>query len=256
MKTKRHQLGQVFLADKNYIRTIFGVCALSDAHIVEIGPGKGAMTEGLLSCAASYVGVEYDRCLCDALKNRYADNPRAQFVQADILRYRLPEAPHQYVVYGNIPYYASAQIIGWLIAQRPFLARAYIVCQSEFAAKLIAEPGSQAYGVLTCHIQAYSVVTQLLAIPRSAFTPIPHVDSMCMCIDFCPGGSRKNGMPICDDEVFVSVLRNAFVSRRKKIKNSSFSLEALSQAGIDPSGRPEVISVGSYIALANYIAQK
>ena len=155
--------------------------------VVEIGPGRGALTEILLTHAARVVAIELDRDLAAGLRVRFADDPRLTILTADVLTVPLAEAANtaDYVVAGNVPYYITTPILFHSL-RMPRPARAVYLVQREVAERVVAAPGTKVYGALSVNVQAVACATIAGAVSAGSFVPPPPVESAILRIDPTP----------------------------------------------------------------------
>jgi 16S rRNA (adenine1518-N6/adenine1519-N6)-dimethyltransferase len=169
------KLGQHFLNNGHILERIAAaVCPVREDLVVEIGPGKGALTEKLLKCAGRVVAIEVDHELVDHLRRRFAGQRRVEIVHADVLQTGLTQwgrAP----VAGNLPYSIASPIIGRTV--RLDVPRAVFLIQKEVAQRLVARPGERAYGYLTVQTALFANVRLLFDVKPGSFAPPPKVDS-------------------------------------------------------------------------------
>ncbi len=249
----KKSLGQHFLIDPHITQKIIDVCDLEPQEtILEIGPGKGILTEPIAGRVKSVIAVETDSFLVEFLQKRLAGLP-VTIIHADVLKYEIPSHRPLKVV-GNLPYYISTPIIEKLITHRRKISFAYITLQREFALRLTALPGSKSYGSLSCFIQFYSDAKILLKIGRFCFFPPPKVESCLVRLRFLPGGR----FVVSDEGFLFSLIQTAFSQRRKKITNALEKIaskgnltEALKELGLSPHARAENLSLEDFVRLAN-----
>ncbi len=248
MRLKK-SLSQVFLTNRAYLEKIAHAIDVDGATVVEIGPGSGRATGYLLQKAKKVYAVDADERMCELLRVKFSD-PRLETVHADILSFTLPGVGEKLVVYGNIPYSLSKKIVEYLITNRAVLKRAYILCQKEFAAKLTAKAGSEAYGFLSCYAQYYARVKKVLDVPRAVFSPPPKVDSVLVELDF----SGALVLTLQEEGRLMELLRLAFGSSRKQIGATLRALqvtpEMLAACGIVGQQRPAEVTLAQYLDLA------
>lgn len=254
--TKR--LGQHYLIDARIINRIIAGCPLSRADtVVEIGAGLGALTEPLAQRAGRVIAVEVDRRVCALLQERMARQPNVTVVHEDILRWSWERNPGAVVV-GAIPYVLTTPIFLRLCEARRDIREAVLLLQQEVAQRLIARPGTKAYGRLSVLSQYCWDVKTLLAVPRSAFFPPPAVDSVCL--RFTPFPRSHGCAP-----VFFELVKAAFGHRRKTLVNCleaaglirRAELEALLRTlHLPPSVRGEALSLEQFAALADAVHKK
>ncbi len=254
-KPKKH-LGQNFLHDPRILNKITDACALSlEETVVEIGPGKGALTR-LLACRVKKMhAVEFDWQLIAALRSEF-EGSHVQIVQADFLTWDLAALPAPVKVIGNIPYFISTPIIEHLIEQRSHVTEAFLTVQKEFGERLAAPPGGKDYGALSCFIQYYADVKILFKIKNTCFTPPPKVDSCFVRLAFRPTPKYRPK----DEILLFKMIRQAFTQRRKTIVNAISPLAdkaklsvVLTGLGLSVQARPETLSIQNYIDIADAI---
>jgi 16S rRNA (adenine1518-N6/adenine1519-N6)-dimethyltransferase len=171
------RLGQHFLVRQSVLERIAeAVCPEPGGTVVEIGPGRGALTSHLLARAERVIALEIDPVLVQYLRAEFRDEPRLTVVEADVLKADLAQRG-PVTVAGNLPYYITSPIIEKTLALGPSLTRAVFLVQKEVAERLTASPGSRDYGYLTVQTQAASAPELLFTVPAGAFRPPPKVDS-------------------------------------------------------------------------------
>jgi 16S rRNA (adenine1518-N6/adenine1519-N6)-dimethyltransferase len=252
----RKSLGQHFLNDRRILARIADALApRDDETVLEIGSGRGALTEILRERASRVVAIEYDRALASLLRERYASDPSVQIVEADVLQTDLGAlAAGPYALVGNIPYYITTPILFHAL-RRPRADRAVYLVQREVAERMSAPPGSKEYGALSVNLQALATVETLFRIPAGAFTPPPTVDSAVVRIS-------PRGDPVVtpeEEQGFRELVQGAFGMRRKQMRRvvrelldpmSAERAEALlAVAGIESEVRPETLSAAQFAAL-------
>jgi 16S rRNA (adenine1518-N6/adenine1519-N6)-dimethyltransferase len=251
------KLGQNFLNDQQAIRRI--VAALGDCSretVVEIGPGRGAVTRALVERAARIVAVELDDALIAHLRAEFPSD-RVTVVHEDILNFDFADLSAKtgrpVAVVGNLPYYITSPILLKLAASHADLDRAVLMMQREVADRVTAAPGSRDYGLLSVTVQLYGPVESLFTLPPGSFSPPPQVHSAVIRWRFAP---RFVALGVNPTE-FLKFVRQAFAQKRKTLANnlraaglSSADLTAaLASAGIDPQIRAEALSIESLAAL-------
>jgi len=244
----RKSLGQHFLNDRRILGRIADALSLEGGEVViEIGPGRGALTELLIERARTVIAIEYDRALAELLRQRYADNERVTIVERDVLEVSFAElAKGPYVVAGNVPYYITTPIIFQGLT-RPRPDRAVYLVQREVAERIVAAPGAREYGALSANVQAVATAELLFRVPRGAFQPPPKVDSAVLRII-----PRSDPAVLPDEEsAFRTFVVGAFGFRRKQMRRVLRELwnldaeradELLTAARVDPEVRPETLS--------------
>ncbi|PYT17731.1 MAG: ribosomal RNA small subunit methyltransferase A [Acidobacteria bacterium] len=214
------RLGQHFLARKSILERIaLAACNEHAPVVIEIGPGKGALTESLLSLAKKVVAIEVDPYLVHYLRQKFRepiDLGRFVLVDGDVLKTDL-SAWGRAVVAGNLPYYITSPILEKTFAMGQAWERSVFMVQAEVAARLAASPGSRAFGYLTVQAQLYSRPEILFTVPRTAFRPPPKVDSAVIRLDPRDAGSD---LGIVDRAAFLRFAAACFRQKRKTLRNN------------------------------------
>lgn len=247
----RRSLGQNFLVDPNLRRRIVEeIAPRPDETILEIGPGRGALTEGLAREAGRLILVELDRALAQRLEERYGDSERVMVLQRDILDLSLAdlvEDPSDLRVVGNIPYNVTTPILFHLLA-RPRPREIVLMVQKEVAERIDAEPGTGEYGALSVGVRAVASVERLLRVSPGAFRPRPRVDSTVIRIrPFSPPP-----LTAPEEEALRTLTRALFQWRRKQLQKilrdhpdlrlGAADVESLlAAAGARPEDRPGTV---------------
>jgi 16S rRNA (adenine1518-N6/adenine1519-N6)-dimethyltransferase len=252
----RKSLGQHFLNDKRILQRIVDALELTgDETVVEIGPGRGSLTELLAPVAKRLVLIEYDRMLAARLRERYAASASVSVVEADVLTVNLGEvAGGPYVLVGNVPYYITTPILFHAL-EPPRPDRAVYLVQREVADRIVAAPGSSDYGALSVNVQGFARPTKLFRVAPGSFDPPPKVESAVIRIE-----PRED--PVVDaahETRFRRFVQDAFGMRRKQMRRVVRSLLNLSaeradallqRVGIDPTARPETLSPEQFALLS------
>jgi 16S rRNA (adenine1518-N6/adenine1519-N6)-dimethyltransferase len=249
----RKRLGQHFLTDRGVLARIADGLALTGHEtVVEIGPGRGALTEQLLARTDRVVAVELDGTLAAILRNRYHADPRVTIVERDILDVRPAEVAgtDDYVLAGNVPYYITTPIL-FHVLRPPAPRRAVFLVQREVAERVVSPPGSKVYGALSVNVQAVAEAKVLFTVPPGAFTPPPSVDSAVLRI-------TPRSDPIVAAEGFDDWVVAVFGLRRKQMGRILRTLGKLSpdradrllaDAGIAAERRPETLTPEEFAQL-------
>ena len=251
----RKSLGQHFLNDRRILTRIadaLGPC--SNETVIEIGSGRGSLTEILRERAGRVVAIEYDRALAARLRERYGPETNVEIVQADVLATDLGAlARGPYSLIGNVPYYITTPILFHAL-QRPRAERAVYLVQREVADRMSAWPWTKAYGALSVNLQALASVEVLFRVAAGAFTPPPKVESAAVRVT-----PRPDPIIAADEEQgFRELAQGAFGMRRKQMRKVLRELQPMSieraegllrSAGIDPEVRPETLSPAQFAAL-------
>ncbi|MCE2431832.1 MAG: ribosomal RNA small subunit methyltransferase A [Candidatus Latescibacteria bacterium] len=258
MKTKT-RLGQHFLTDGASIERIVEAAQIDKEDlVVEIGPGRGALTGLLIEQSDRVVAIEVDRDLCDLLSNRFGS--RLKIVSDDVRRVNLPalvgiEKREKVVLVGNLPYHITGALIRQITDARRVWKRAVITVQREVGQRMIAPPGSKIYGVLSIVTQVRCVAKRLFDLPPAHFYPPPKVHSSVLVLDF----EANSAYDIADERRLFGVVRAAFQQRRKMVRNALAGLvddEILIEANIDGRARPETISIDGFERICRALAMR
>ena len=252
----RKGLGQNFLQDANISRKIVAALGVTPADtVIEIGPGRGALTEHLLALDCTLHVVEFDRDLAEYWQEQTARYPQLSVHSGDILAFDLSSVlttPGQHLkVIGNLPYNLSSPILLHLMQFKAQLDCLVIMLQAEVIDRLCAVPGNKTYGRLSVAIQQGFAVDALFTVPNTAFIPPPKVTSAVA--KLTPHSNHQ----IADPALFEHVVKTAFAQRRKTLRNNFKHADfwpSLADYEIDLSRRAETLSVEEYVALSNAIS--
>jgi len=251
----KKRFGQHFLTDPRILSRIADGLAITPTDtVIEIGPGRGALTEALLSRAGRVIAIEVDRDLVQILRSRWADDPRLMVVEGDVLEQDLGAlANGPFLLAGNVPYNITTPILFHALT-RPRPARAVYLVQLEVALRAAAAPNDEAFGALSVNLQAVAQVELLFRVPAGAFTPPPKVESAVIRVT-----PRLDPVIEADEEEpYRLMVQGAFGLRRKQLKRvvrTLWSLDAeqaggvVDRAGLDPEARPETLSPSDFAAL-------
>lgn len=252
----RKRFGQNFLVDHGIINNIVrSVHPLKTDQIVEIGPGKGAITELLASECDNLSVIELDRDLVPWLKVKFEKHPNFQLFQADALKFdfaQLINAGKPLRIVGNLPYNISTPLIFHLLSYADKVQDMHFMLQKEVVKRMAAEPGTGAYGRLGIMVQYYCAVENLFEVPPTSFDPPPKVDSAI--VRLMP--YKKLPYVANNVKTLESLVNVAFQQRRKTLRNALKSLlepEQLEGLPVDLSLRPENISLEDYVKLSNIL---
>ncbi|MFG6176631.1 16S rRNA (adenine(1518)-N(6)/adenine(1519)-N(6))-dimethyltransferase RsmA [Halomonas sp. THAF12] len=256
----RKRFGQNFLRDPGIIsRLVRAIGARSGERLVEIGPGQGALTEPLLEAAGDRLEViELDRDLIPGLRVQFFDKPGFVIHEGDALKVDFRElrgeGPPLRVV-GNLPYNISTPLISHLLEAGDAVSDMHFMLQKEVVERLAAPPGGGERGRLSVLAQYYCSVESLFTVPPEAFVPRPKVESAI--VRLMPHAQIPH--PAQDETLLFSVVREAFAQRRKTLRNNlkaRLDAEAIEALDIDPSRRPQTLSVEEFVRIANHLAEK
>ncbi len=256
-------LGQHFLRDESVARRIVELVRPGPRDlVVEIGPGRGALTASLAGAAGRLLAFEVDPALAASLRERFAAAPRVEIRDADarsldyaILPAARPDPAGRVLVAGNLPYSVAKPILMALVESGPAIDEMTLMLQKEVAERLAAAPGSKVYGSLSVLTQVACDVSLAFRVPPGAFSPPPQVDSAVVHLRV----RSAPPVPIADRARFNAVVRAAFSQRRKNLPNAlaaglGLALERartlVAAAGIDPGRRAETLSLAEFASLA------
>jgi 16S rRNA (adenine1518-N6/adenine1519-N6)-dimethyltransferase len=250
----RKSLGQHFLSDTRILERIVDALQPTQADtVVEIGPGRGALTEILRARAGRVVAIEYDRALTAILREQYARSNVA-IVEADVLSLDLHKtAGGPFLLAGNVPYYITTPIL-FQALQRPRAERAVFLVQKEVAERMSAKPGGKTYGALSVNLQALASAEIVMKVPPGAFRPPPKVDSAVVRVI-----PRADPVVMADEEAsFSAFVQAMFGMRRKQMQRAlravrnleaDVAMQTLEKLGIDPTLRPESLTPEQFAAV-------
>jgi 16S rRNA (adenine1518-N6/adenine1519-N6)-dimethyltransferase len=249
----RRRFGQHFLTDEGVVRRMVGGARLNPGdRVVEIGPGLGILTEQLLASDVELTAVELDRDLAAYVRERF---PQVRLIEGDAARVDWSEVTpgSGWKVVANLPYNVGTTVVMQIVRQPQTFASVTVMLQLEVVQRLMAEPGSKAFGALSVQAQARARPRFVLKLPPGAFHPPPKVDSAVIHFDVYPVPATGR----CPAAHFDKVVRAGFAHRRKTLRNSlasSWGREradaAITAAGIDPSSRGEQLDLAGYVRLA------
>ena len=251
----RKRLGQHFLTDPRILgRIADALDARPHDTVVEIGPGRGALTAELAARARRVLAIEVDRELARRLRERYAGDPRVEVLVRDVLDVPLGEvAGGPFLLAGNIPYHITTPILFHAL-ERPRPTRAVFLVQREVAERVVARPGSGTYGALSVNVQAVAHAERLFRVAAGAFSPPPRVESAVLRLTplDAPAIAPR------DEEAYRAMVIGAFGFRRKQMARVVRALWALgaadaaallARARIAPAARPESLSPEDFARL-------
>lgn len=246
----RKRFGQHFLTDASVLAGIADCIDPRPAdRLVEIGPGRGALTELLQGTTQRYVAIEIDRDLAPLLKARFRG---LELIVADVLKFDFAELGDDgpWRVAGNLPYNISTPLLVRLMAVKMQIRDMHFMLQKELADRVNARPGTKAWGRLSVLVQYHCTVESLFDVEPSSFSPPPKVRSSMVRLT-----PRPDPLPLQHPGWLDLVLRTAFSARRKRLDNA---LKALSvdwdRAGVDTGVRPDQLTVADFVRIANAIA--
>jgi 16S rRNA (adenine1518-N6/adenine1519-N6)-dimethyltransferase len=256
------KLGQHFLVDEAAaMRIVESLGDLSQATVLEIGPGRGALTSLLARRARRLIAIELDRVLAAQLRMNFGMTPNVEIIEGDVLltdfrtlfgqkpgmmRPGLEQDQQTVRVVGNLPYFITSDILFRLFAYRSYLETIVLMVQKEVADRLVARPGKSEYGVLSATTQLYARVENLFTLPPDSFSPPPKVHSSVVRLTIAP---KIEALQV-PEQAFIKFLRLAFGQKRKTLWNNLKSdydpgvlKSALAKAGVKPTVRAEALSL-------------
>jgi 16S rRNA (adenine1518-N6/adenine1519-N6)-dimethyltransferase len=249
------RLGQNFLIDPNIVRKIVALAELRPSdHVLEIGPGRGILTEAVCHAAGRMTAIEVDPRLHDYLETRQAELPNVKLICEDALAYPVESLPVGTVVVANLPYYISTPLLFRLLDQRGRFPRMVLMLQAEVADRLVAKPCGSDYGVLSVMAQYSADITKAFRVSAQCFRPRPEVASAVVLLR----SKDRARLSPQKEIVFRALVKAAFAHRRKTLVNSLRDegyefhpvTETLQQLDIAPTRRAETLSVEDFLRLA------
>lgn len=256
MRAKK-SLGQNFLRDPSLIEKIIDALSLDTTDtVIEIGPGRGALTRRLLERAGKVIVIEFDRDMIAVLLERFPDAHKLQIVTGDVLDIDLAEVAEgsSCRLLGNLPYNISTPILQRVIKYRSAFNSSVLMFQREVADRITAPPGGRDRGFLSVLVEDAFETERLFDVPPTAFEPEPKVWSTVIRL-------RPKQTPIATDEMFYRVVSASFAHRRKTLLNNLKNLspnaaDSLRAAGIDGTRRAETLTLDEWKQLTNELTKK
>lgn len=259
----KKSLGQVMLVDADIAYEIVRRTGAGEGgKVFEIGPGRGILTRYLLERGADVVCCEIDRRMADLLRKRFGGRANFRLIEEDILKFDLEQVfPGEvYQSLGNLPYHLTSGILFkffeyirscWEEKARPRALSLTVMVQKEVADRLLSQPGTRGWGILSLNTRLYGDIERTLEVPASSFKPRPQVDSTVVRITF------RDGYPyrIRDYELFRALIKAAFGSRRKMLKNTLARFNPPADLDFDFTRRPEELTGEDFASLANAITE-
>jgi 16S rRNA (adenine1518-N6/adenine1519-N6)-dimethyltransferase len=259
-------LGQNFLVDQNVIARIIQAADIQPGQaVLEIGPGRGALTGYLADRAGRLVLIEFDHALAAWHRDQNKDNGHVTVIDADVLKVDLDallsETPQKWNVVANLPYNISTEVLFRLYAVHDRLARMTLMLQKEVGDRLAAPPDCSAYGVTTVLLGLWFDITRAFVVHPGSFHPSPKVDSVVL--SFIPLAEAR--ADVGDEEVFRAVVKSSFAMRRKTLINCLKSAEFAKQidcvalleaCAIDGRRRGETLSLEEFAALSRWVTEQ
>lgn len=252
------RLGQNFLIDHNIVRKIVALAELGSSDtVLEIGPGRGILTEALCRVSGQVTAVEVDPRLHAFLSKRQSEFQNLTLVLDDAMHYPVERLPAGTVVVANLPYNLSTPLLFRLLDQRERFPRMVLMLQDEVADRLVAKPGREDYGVLSVMAQYAAEITKAFKVTAHCFRPRPEVGSAVVLLT----ARKRSELRQKEEPKFAALVKAAFAHRRKTLANSLNDegydqkpvIEALQSLGLSPTDRAEVFSVEQFIDLTRVL---
>ncbi len=257
----RVRWGQCFLVDRDAVRRIVDWAGVDGFDIVEIGPGRGALTGSLRERARTLTLVEIDPALAAAHREAFAGDPGVTVIEGDALRAPwIDRVPAGFAVVANLPYESGTAIVARLLENRQRVRQIVVMLQKEVVARLAAAPGSKTYGGLSVLVQMFADVTRGLVVAPRSFRPRPKVESQM--VRLVPLAAPR--FDVGDEREFAAVVHAAFGQRRKMLRNNlgraldarlgdGTAARVLAAAGVADDGRPEDLGLAEFAALSRAV---
>jgi 16S rRNA (adenine1518-N6/adenine1519-N6)-dimethyltransferase len=248
----KHEVGQNFLIDSHVCEEIVDLAVLgSEDRVLEIGSGAGSLSYFLAASSASCDLIDIDEALVTKLQHDFSGLKKIHPQMGNIMRFDLK--PYNKIV-GNLPYYITSGIIEKILLEAPRLEKAVLMVQKEVLSRLLAKKGED-YGPLPILLAYRTTAKKAFLVPRTSFSPAPHVDSVVFVLTFRPGSSAQTGQQL------YSLVSSLFLHRRKTILNNLVATlgdaqkaaRALEKASINPQKRPEELSLEDYLKLLSQL---
>ena len=267
-RNPNQKLGQHFLIDPHTLQEIAWKAELTEADFVlEIGAGLGFLTSALAATAKRVVAVEIDDFLYAELHLKFSKTPHISLIRGDVLKLNFPSLlndfpPPNTKIVANLPYYITTPVLWELLKHHQKIDVCVLTMQTEVAERIVSPPGSKRYGALTIGVSYYAKSEIVHRIPPDRFYPSPQVDSSVLKLQM----RETPHVTVENEELFFQIVRAAFQSRRKMLRNAllkngvSISADAFNaicaQLGIDPQRRGETLDIAEFAALTNCLHQQ
>ena len=261
--------GQNFVHDANTVRRIVSLAQVGAAdRVIEVGPGLGSLTLGLLETGAEVVAIEIDEVLANQLPDTVAERmpgaaERLEVVLSDALDVKVIPGAEPTALVANLPYNVAVPVLLHMLAICPQWSTGVVMVQSEVADRLVAAPGSKIYGVPSAKLAWYAEATWVGNVPPTVFWPVPNVDSGLVRITRRRSPHVDGRNPRVTRSQVFRVVDAAFASRRKMLRSALAGLcggsmaasELITAAGIDPTARGEALDIGDLARVVEALAQ-
>jgi len=253
--------GQNFLTDPNIVNKILDCASVQPGEqILEIGPGKGFMTQRLLARGAQVTAIEIDPDLVQFMRSELPGyEGKLTLIQEDALRYNYPNLKAPYKVVANLPYNISTPLLFRLLEEKTRIRQMVLMLQKEVAERISARPGTKSYGALSVILQFFADVQIAFKVSPHCFQPKPKVSSAVISVT----PLQKPRIPVQDEALFLKVVKGAFLYRRKQLVNAlvcaGFSealiKAALEKMGCDTARRGETFTLFEFAALSDILSE-
>lgn len=242
----KKSLGQNWLINQGVLDRIVAAAELVPTDtVLEIGPGKGALTTRLAASGARIVAIEKDHRLIESLRDTCASMPNVEIIEGDILTIDIAALNlGTYKIVANLPYYITSHVIRLMLERWPSPSRAICMVQSEVADRMLAHPPDM--NLLGLSVQLYATPSLVMRVSRGSFRPIPTVDSAVVQLDINEQTDRGLSTAILD------IARRAFGQKRKQLK-ATIPESVLLEAGISATARPQELSIDQWQAIARHL---
>lgn len=252
VRPKKH-LGQHFLKDLNIARKIVDALQANGTSVLEVGPGTGVLTQFLIQEHPELFIIDVDGESIEYLKKQFPALGN-RIIHDDFLKLSLDTVgPGQWSIIGNFPYNISSQIFFKVLEQRHLVTEVVGMIQKEVAQRIASPPGSKEYGILSVLLQAYYDIKLLFSVPPGVFQPPPKVNSAVLSL------TRNSVVALpCDEKLFVRVVKQAFNTRRKTLRNALKSLNLPASLQQHPllDQRAERLGVNDFVFLTNELGAR
>jgi 16S rRNA (adenine1518-N6/adenine1519-N6)-dimethyltransferase len=252
----RRSLGQCFLTDQNIAGKIVALAQIRPSdRVVEIGPGRGILTRLLAQRAGELVAIEIDQRLHAQLSEEFSHAPHVRLIHGDALEWSVASIPAPYKIVANLPYYVSTPILFHLLAARAGIASMVLMLQREVVDRMVAKPGSKAYGPLSLALAFAAETRKAFTVPATCFHPRPAVESAVVVVT----PRVAPAIAVRSEATLFRAIRAAFAHRRKTLSNAlkdggfpaAAVISALAATGVDAKRRGETLSLDEFGRLAD-----
>lgn len=258
MHTPRKRFGQNFLQDHNIIDKIINtIYPQTKDHLIEIGPGLGALTFPILERGYSLTAIEIDRDIYQELINKTKSYPSFHLILANILEFDLASLYQDkpFKIFGNLPYNISSPLLFYLLKHKKLIQNMYFMLQKEVVERICAQPGSKNYGRLSVMMQYHCQPSYQFTVSPYCFYPKPQVESAIIRLDI----PQQSDLIADNEQHFADIVQAAFQQRRKTLRNTLkhlLSIADINNAEIDANLRAEQLTLYDFIKLSNIYTAK